>query len=476
MKNLFELIGRYFLLMGKVFSKPEKASIYGKRILAETESLGLNSIGIVAIISVFMGAVITIQMALNLESPFIPKYLIGYAARESMLLEFSSTVVALILAGKVGSNIASEIGTMRITEQIDALEIMGVNSASYLILPKIVSTVFFFPFLTILSMIIGVAGGYVVSILTGAVNPDSYIIGIQYDFKPFYITYSLIKSSTFAFIITSISGFYGYYADGNSLEVGRASTKAVVVSSIVKSFDGRVVLDDISAEFSPGITNLIIGQSGSGKTVLLKSLVGLHKIDSGSIYYDDVEFNRLPFKEMKAIREKVGMIFQGGALLDSSNVEENVRLPLDLFTSMPEDEKRDRVNFCLKRVNLSNVNRLYPAELSGGMIKRVAIARAIVLNPQYLFCDEPNSGLDPMTSVLIDNLIHEITQEYNITTVINTHDMNSVLEIGEHILFIYKGRKWWEGSKHDILDADNRELNDFVFASAMAKRAKKAGL
>ena len=227
---------------------------------------------------------------------------------------------------------------------------------------------------------------------------------------------------------------------------------------IVKSFDGRIVLDDISAEFSPGITNLIIGQSGSGKTVLLKSLVGLHKIDSGSIYYDDVEFNRLPFKEMKAI------------------LEENVRLPLDLFTSMPEDEKRDRVNFCLKRVNLSNVNRLYPAELSGGMIKRVAIARAIVLNPQYLFCDEPNSGLDPMTSVLIDNLIHEITQEYNITTVINTHDMNSVLEIGEHILFIYKGRKWWEGSKHDILDADNRELNDFVFASAMAKRAKKAGL
>ena len=185
---------------------------------------------------------------------------------------------------------------------------------------------------------------------------------------------------------------------------------------IVKSFDGRIVLDDISAEFSPGITNLIIGQSGSGKTVLLKSLVGLHKIDSGSIYYDDVEFNRLPFKEMKAIREKVGMIFQGGALLDSSNVEENVRLPLDLFTSMPEDEKRDRVNFCLKRVNLSNVNRLYPAELSGGMIKRVAIARAIVLNPQYLFCDEPNSGLDPMTSVLIDNLIHEITQEYNIGT------------------------------------------------------------
>ena len=233
MLKIFELIGRYFILMGKVFSRPEKAAIYRRRIVYEMESLGIDSIGLTAIISVFIGAVITLQMCINLDSPFIPRSLVGYATRETMILEFSSTVVALILAGKVGSNIASEIGTMRITEQIDALEIMGVNSASYLILPKIVSTVFFFPFLTILSMIIGVAGGYVVSILTGAVNPDSYIIGIQYDFKPFYITYSLIKSSTFAFIITSISGFYGYYADGNSLEVGRASTKAVVVSSIV---------------------------------------------------------------------------------------------------------------------------------------------------------------------------------------------------------------------------------------------------
>lgn len=233
MLKVFEIIGRYFMLMGKVFSRPEKAAIYRRRIVFEMEALGVNSIGLTAIISVFIGAVITLQMCINLDSPFIPRSLVGYATRETMILEFSSAVVALILAGKVGSSIASEIGTMRITEQIDALEIMGVNSASYLILPKIVSTVFFFPFLTILSMIIGVAGGYVVSILTGAVNPDSYIIGIQYDFKPFYITYSLIKSSTFAFIITSISGFYGYYADGNSLEVGRASTKAVVVSSIV---------------------------------------------------------------------------------------------------------------------------------------------------------------------------------------------------------------------------------------------------
>ena len=233
MKNFFELIGRYFMLMSKTFSRPEKFSIYRKRVLVEMASLGLNSIGIVAIISVFMGAVIAIQMALNLESPFIPQYLIGYATRESMLLEFSSTVVALILAGKVGSNIASEIGTMRITEQIDALEIMGVNSSSYLILPKIIATVIFFPFLTIMSMGIGIAGGYLISVLTGAVNPEAYLTGIRYDFKPFYITYSLVKSSVFAFIITSISGFFGYYANGNSLEVGRASTRAVVVSSIV---------------------------------------------------------------------------------------------------------------------------------------------------------------------------------------------------------------------------------------------------
>ena len=233
MLKIFELIGRYFMLMGKVFSRPEKAAIYRRRIIFEMESLGVNSIGLTAIISVFIGAVITLQMCINLDSPFIPRSLVGYATRETMILEFSSAVVALILAGKVGSSIASEIGTMRITEQIDALEIMGVNSASYLILPKIISTVIFFPFLTTLSMGIGIAGGYVLCILTGAVNPDAYITGIRYDFKPFYITYSLIKSSVFAFIITSISGFFGYYANGNSLEVGRASTQAVVISSIV---------------------------------------------------------------------------------------------------------------------------------------------------------------------------------------------------------------------------------------------------
>lgn len=241
---------------------------------------------------------------------------------------------------------------------------------------------------------------------------------------------------------------------------------------IVKSFDGRRVLDDISVEFDTGKTNLIIGRSGSGKTVLLKSLVGLHEIDGGSIHYDDVCYTTLGFRERKAVRKDIGMIFQGGALLDSSTVEDNVRLPLDLFTSQSEREKRERVDFCLRRVDLHDANRLYPSELSGGMIKRVAIARAIVLNPKYLFCDEPNSGLDPMTSVVIDNLIKEITEEYNITTIVNTHDMNSVMEIGEKIVFIHEGRKWWEGTKHDIMHSDNRELNDFVFASAMAKRAK----
>lgn len=241
---------------------------------------------------------------------------------------------------------------------------------------------------------------------------------------------------------------------------------------IIKSFDGRTVLNDISVEFKTGCTNLIIGRSGSGKTVLLKTLVGLHDPDTGSVWYDETNYTRLGFKERKAIRKDIGMIFQGGALLDSSTVEENIKLPLDLFTEQSEEEKLERVNFCLQRVRLENANHLYPAELSGGMIKRVAIARAIVMNPRYLFCDEPNSGLDPQTSIVIDNLIHDITKEYNITTIINTHDMNSVMEIGEKIVYIHEGHKWWEGAKEDILHADNRELNDFVFASAMAKRAK----
>ena len=232
MFKIFEQIGRYCQLMGKVFSIPEKPGIYGRRIMYEMEALGFNSIGLTAIISIFIGAVITLQMAINLESPFIPKYLIGYATRETMILEFSSTVVALILAGKVGSNIASEIGTMRITEQIDALEIMGVNSASYLILPKIVATVLFFPLLTLFSIFVGIVGGYAIGYFTSIMLPGDYIEGLFYYFEPFSITYALVKGAVFAFIITSISAFCGYYAKGNSLEVGRASTRAVVASSI----------------------------------------------------------------------------------------------------------------------------------------------------------------------------------------------------------------------------------------------------
>ena len=243
----------------------------------------------------------------------------------------------------------------------------------------------------------------------------------------------------------------------------------IKAENIVKSFDGRTVLNDITVEFGTGQTNLIIGRSGSGKTVLLKSLVGLHDVDSGKIFYDDICYTDLNFKERKEVRKEVGMIFQGGALLDSSTVRENVRLPLDLFTDMSEGEKRDRVTFCLERVRLTGADHLYPSELSGGMVKRAAIARAIVLNPRYLFCDEPNSGLDPQTSVVIDNLIQDITKEFNITTIINTHDMNSILEIGDKIGFISKGELKWQGDRHTILQTDCQELRDFVCANTLAR-------
>lgn len=244
------------------------------------------------------------------------------------------------------------------------------------------------------------------------------------------------------------------------------------VQNITKSFPDRVVLKGITATFMSGKTNLIIGQSGSGKTVLMKSIVGLHEVDEGQIFYGDTLFNKLNFREKKSLRQKVGMLFQGAALFDSASVEENVMYPLEMFTSMTKEEMRDRANFCLQRVNMENTNNLYPSELSGGMKKRVAIARAIALNPKYLFCDEPNSGLDPKTSILIDELIKEITEEYGITTIVNTHDMNSVMGIGDNIIFIYKGEKWWEGSKDEILMSDNKELNDFVFASKLAKQIR----
>ncbi len=246
----------------------------------------------------------------------------------------------------------------------------------------------------------------------------------------------------------------------------------IEVKNLTKTFDDKIVLDDISVTFEKGKTNLIIGQSGSGKTVLLKSIVGLHSVDKGEIWYDDRQYNALSFKQKKEIRKEIGMLFQGAALFDSSTVQENVMLPLDMFTEMIPSEKLSRVNFCLKRVNLSDVNDLYPSELSGGMKKRVAIARAIALNPKYLFCDEPNSGLDPQTGIVIDNLIKNITDEFNITTIVNTHDMNSVMEIGDKVVFIFEGRKIWEGSNNEILNTNCKELNDFVFATNLAKKLR----
>lgn len=230
--GLFYHIGKYFLLLFRVFAKPEKFKIYYRETIKEIDKLGLNSIWIVAVISVFMGAVITIQTAYNTDNPMYPKYLIGLTARDTLLLEFSSTIIALILAGKIGSNIASEIGTMRVTEQIDALEIMGVNSASYLILPRIIASVIFTPLLTLMSMIIGIFGGWIAGISTGVMTTQDYVYGIQYAFIPYYIVYALIKIVIFAFLITTISAYHGYYTSGGSLEVGKSSTKAVVHSSI----------------------------------------------------------------------------------------------------------------------------------------------------------------------------------------------------------------------------------------------------
>jgi phospholipid/cholesterol/gamma-HCH transport system ATP-binding protein len=246
----------------------------------------------------------------------------------------------------------------------------------------------------------------------------------------------------------------------------------IKVDHLSKSFEGRLVLDDVSVVFDGCRTNLIIGASGSGKTVLLKSLVGLHEADSGEIRYDDVLYNGLSFDGRKKMRQKIGLLFQGSALFDFATVEENVMFPMNMFTRWSREEKMERVNFCLQRVRLENVNRLYPSALSGGMQKRVGIARAIALNPHYLFCDEPNSGLDPRTSIVIDELIHEITHEFGMTTIINTHDMNSVMEIGEKVVFICEGKKCWEGVNDDILHTGNAELNRFVFASKLVQRLR----
>ncbi len=248
----------------------------------------------------------------------------------------------------------------------------------------------------------------------------------------------------------------------------------IEIKNLYKSFDGNEVLKNISITFEKGKTNLIIGRSGSGKTVLLKCILGLFEADKGEIWYNDRNFTSTNEKVRKKMRQDIGMVFQGGALFDSISVEENVRFPLDMFTKMNAKQKRDRVAFCLDHVNIAkNAFNLSPSEISGGMKKRVAIARAIALNPRYLFCDEPNSGLDPETSTVIDELLRNITREFEMTTIINTHDMNSVIEIGESILFISKGEKEWTGTNKEILNSNNQKLNDFIFANKLYAQMKK---
>src|SRR5690554_1861313 len=248
----------------------------------------------------------------------------------------------------------------------------------------------------------------------------------------------------------------------------------IEIFDINKSFGENEVLKGISASFEPGKISLIIGGSGSGKSTLLKCMVGLHHPDLGRVIYDGAEFTRLSFEDRIPIRKEIGMLFQNSALFDSMTVEQNIIFSLEMFTDMSKSEKVDRANFCLERVNLAGKNDLYPSELSGGMKKRVGIARAITMTPKYLFCDEPNSGLDPQTSILIDELIQELTEEFNTTTVVVTHDMSSVMGIGDYILFLYQGKKNWEGSNKEIAHTDIKELNDFVFASPFMKVAKKS--
>lgn len=246
----------------------------------------------------------------------------------------------------------------------------------------------------------------------------------------------------------------------------------IKVENVSKKFGEHIVINDISATFERGKTNLIIGQSGSGKTVLMKVCIGLFDPDSGIVTFDNRPFSNTKEKLKTDIRKEMGVLFQGGALFDSMNVEQNVMFPLNMFTDMSYAEKLERVNFCLNRVNLSGINKLSTSELSGGMMKRVAIARAISNSPKYLFCDEPNSGLDPLTSELIDDLISEITEEYDMTTIINTHDVNSVLKIGQTINFLHKGKLWWRGDNKSVLESDNKELNDFLFSTELTRRIK----
>lgn len=248
----------------------------------------------------------------------------------------------------------------------------------------------------------------------------------------------------------------------------------IEVKNLTKSFDGRVVIDDISTKFKKGLVNMIIGKSGSGKTVFLKNIIGLLTPDQGEILYRGKDFLKMRKREIKGLRKDMGMLFQGSALFDSKTVLENVSFPLDIFSKKNKRERVKRAEFCLERVGLEDAHNLYPSEISGGMMKRVAIARAIALNPHYLFCDEPNSGLDPKTSQLIDELINDLTKDFGMTTIVVTHDMNSIMNIGDHIIYIHEGRKEWQGSKSDIMNADNKSLNEFVFASDLFKKVKEA--
>ena len=310
------------------------------------------------------------------------------------------------------------------------------------------------PLLVIFSIFAGIIGAFCTAWFAGIMNATDLEYGLQYCFIEWYIWCSFIKSLFFAFIIASVSAYFGYTVEGGSIAVGRAST-----DSVVSSENGK--------------TNLIIGQSGSGKTVLMKCLVGLLTPEKGEVLYDGRNLINMGKKEKKALRREMGMIFQSAALFDSLSVLENVMFPLDMFSNQTYRERVKRAQFCLDRVNLIDAQKKYPGEISGGMQKRVAIARAIALQPQYLFCDEPNSGLDPKTSLVIDELIHDITTEYNMTTVINTHDMNSVLGIGDSILYIYQGHKEWEGNKDEVFSATNEKLNNFIFASDLLKKVKK---
>ena len=331
----------------------------------------------------------------------------------------------------------------------------------------------------------GIIGAYGTAFIGHILPPDDLTLGLQHSFNQWFVWMSIIKSLFFAFIISSVSSYFGYTVEGGSVEVGKASgcvpysitllkTLAMIeVQNLTKAFGDKTVLDNISVKFETGKTNLIIGQSGSGKTVLMKNLVGLLEPTSGKVLYDGRDFVQMSKKEKVMMRREMGMIFQSAALFDSLNVLENVMFPLDMFSNMNYRERVKRAQECLDRVNLIDAQQKYPGEISGGMQKRVAIARAIVMNPKYLFCDEPNSGLDPKTSLVIDELLSGITKDYNMTTIINTHDMNSVMGIGENICFICKGHKEWQGNKDQVMSSTNEQLNDLVFASDLFRKVKE---